>query len=93
MSDDYTYLYNLAKKATKGQWHAVGYHVENERDDLPDICRVDDVAGRENPDENDDHDKQMCIDAEYIAAAQPKQILDMITEIRSLRKIIDNARG
>ena len=37
MEDDLAYIESLAKKATKGQWIAVGSWVENTSDSLPDI--------------------------------------------------------
>lgn len=82
MKDDLTYLSKLAEKATKGEWIAVGRWVENERDDLPDIVTNFHERGP------NDGDKQMCADAEYIAAANPKTIRSMISEIRSLRKLL-----
>lgn len=80
MKDDYTYLFQLAKKATKGDWIAVGRWVENTRDDLPDIVCPDSDRG--------DSDEQQCADANFIGAANPKTIMRMIREIRQLRKAV-----
>lgn len=81
MKDDYTYLFQLAKKATKGDWIAVGRWVENTRDDLPDIICCDGDRGSDN-----DSDAQQCADANFIGAANPKMVMKMIQEIRQLRK-------
>ena len=65
-------------KATKGSWIAVGWHVENTRDDLKDICNCwHDGIGSE---------KKACADATYIAACQPAAIRVLIAELDSLRK-------
>lgn len=38
VTSNYDALYAAAEKATKGNWINVGAWVENERDDLKDIC-------------------------------------------------------
>lgn len=71
-TDDYTHLVRLARKATKGRWCAVGRQVENENDDLPDVCFVELGECRE----------QDIANAEYIAAVQPRAVLAMIKKLR-----------
>ena len=84
MEDDLTYIEGFAKKATKGEWIAVGTWVENTKYDLPDIvcCPHDFDRGPR------DGFKQREIDALYIAAVQPKRVLELIHELRALRKIV-----
>lgn len=89
MADDLTPLYKLANQATKGRWIAVGTWVENERNDLPDIVCADFDDDR-GP---DDSQAKRCADAEYIAAAQPEQIKNLIAEIRALRKLVRGKQG
>lgn len=84
MSDEFTDIVRLAKKATRGKWIAVGFQVENERDDLPDICNT-------NLDHIGCSKSQMIADADYIAAAQPKVVIEMIKELRHLRRCCGNA--
>lgn len=82
MKDDLTYLSQLAKKATKGRWVAVGCVVENENEKYPDICG----AGYSTDYMTDDY--QVNTDnIEYIAAAQPQMVLSLIAEIRRLRSL------
>ncbi len=84
MEGDLTYIESLAKKATKGQWIAVGSWVENTSDSLPDIvCTPHDFDRGPR-----DSLKQREMDALYIAAAQPKLILELIQELRALRRIV-----
>lgn len=77
---EWSHLRNLARKATKGEWIAVGRQIENINDDLPDIAFVD-LSG---------HAKQDAINAEYIAAAQPKNILILIEQLNIYRQLIKN---
>lgn len=86
MKDDLTVLLQHANKATKGDWHAVGFLVENEDDNLADICE----AGSEDaPMERNKYDIHSA-NAAYIAAAKPKVIKALIREIRALRKQVTN---
>ena len=86
MKDDLTELLQHANKATKGNWVAVGLWVENEDDNLVDICE----AGSEDvPMKRDKYDIHSA-NAAYIAAAQPKVIKALIREIRALRKQVAN---
>lgn len=82
-------LRKLAKAATKGNWIAVGYWVENERDDLKDIC---DCAPNGN-----EEGGSVVADAQYIAAAQPSTVLWLIEEIeyrtRKAQEHHDGAMG
>lgn len=80
--DDLTYLCDLANKATRGGWIAVGPWVENIHDDLPDIVTT---TGERGP---NDSDKQQCADAAYIAAVCPSAVKSLIDEIRSLRAMV-----
>ena len=86
MSDDLTELYKAAKAATKGNWVAVGRWVENDGDNLPDICSCD-ISFDLFDDQND------VLNAQYIAAAQPKVVLGLIEEIRLLRKYIEGLKS
>lgn len=86
MKDDLTELLQHANKATRGDWHAVGFLVENGNERYPDICSINGwtsghMSGNDNP--------NTC-DIEYIAAAQPKVIKALIREIRALRKQVTN---
>ena len=81
-NDDLTYLVELANKATRGGWVAVGRWVENVRDDLPDIVTTNEDRGP------NDSDKQQCADAAYIAAVSPSAVKSLIHEIRSLRAVV-----
>ena len=81
MKDEFSALERLARKATKGRWVAVTQYVENESDDLPDIVCNDGCRGSDA-----DSYEQRMIDAEYIAAVQPGNVLPVIEEIRRLRE-------
>ena len=81
-NDDLTYLVELANKATRGIWIAVGRWVENVHDDLPDIVTTTEDRGP------NDSDKQQCADAAYIAAVNPSAVKRLIDEIRSLRAVV-----
>ena len=86
MKDDLSYLEACAKKATKGKWIAVGSWVENERDDMPDIvCTSHDHYRGPH-----DNFERRLADAEYIAAAQPEVIRQLIAELRELRAMTHN---
>ena len=88
MKDDLTYIENCARKATKGQWIAVGSWVENTKDNRPDIvCTPHDFdrGPRDSP-------KQRERDALYIAAAQPKAIMTLISQLRLTRAALTKAR-
>lgn len=74
--DEYSYIEDLAKRATQGDWMAVGRQIENVRDDLPDICFCDLT----------DDAKQDAINAEFIAAVQPKVALELIRKLRWYEK-------
>lgn len=87
INDDLSYLEDCAKKATKGDWIAVGTWVENTNDNQPDIvCTPYDFDRGPR-----DNGKKREADAEYIAAAQPKVIKSLISHIRCLRLLLDNA--
>ena len=86
MKDYLTELLQHANKATKGNWVAVGLWVENEDDNLPDICEAGSEDVPMEPHKYDIH----CANAIYIAAAQPKVIKALIREIRALRKQVAN---
>lgn len=81
MKDEFSALERLARKATKGRWVAVTQYVENESDELPDIVCNDGDRGSDA-----DSYEQRMIDAEYIAAVQPGNVLSVIEEIRRLRE-------
>ena len=81
-NDDLTHLVELANKATRGIWIAVGRWVENVHDDLPDIVTTTEDRGP------NDSDKQQCADAAYIAAVNPSAVKRLIDEIRSLRAVV-----
>lgn len=82
--DHLTDLSNLAKAATQGGWIAVGTWVENTRNDLPDIVVQ---SAREDRGPND-NEKRREADARYIAAANPSRVLELIAEIRELRRLL-----
>lgn len=77
----YDYIKELANKATKGNWIAEGAWVENDDEFLPDI-----VITNENRHSDLDSYEQQCIDAKYIAAVEPKVILEIIEERQQLIK-------
>lgn len=77
-NDDLTFLYNAARKATKGNWIQVGAVVENDNDNLKDICDC-------RPHANENW-KDAENDSAFIAAANPKVVLELIREIRLLRE-------
>lgn len=83
-NDDYlSELYEIAQQATPGCWIAVGTHVENTRDHMPDIVRqLDESRGP------DDRRARREADARYIAAVQPNTIKALIVEIRALRRLL-----
>jgi len=82
--DHLTDLSKLARAATRGGWIAVGTWVENTRDDLPDIV-VQPASEDRGP--NDD-EKRREADARFIAAANPSRVLELIAEIRELRRLL-----
>lgn len=82
--DHLTDLSNLAKAATQGGWIAVGTWVENTRNDLPDIVVQ---SAREDRGPND-NEKRREADARFIAAANPSRVLELIAEIRELRRLL-----
>ncbi|WP_175898245.1 ead/Ea22-like family protein [Burkholderia cepacia] len=71
----YDALQAAAEKATKGNWINVGAWVENEHDDLKDICDC-------RPNGNEDYE-QALHDAAYIALANPNVILRLLAERRT----------
>ncbi|WP_186052767.1 ead/Ea22-like family protein [Burkholderia gladioli] len=75
ITSDYDALQAAAEKATKGNWINVGAWVENERDDLKDICDC-------RPNGNEDYE-QAVLDAAYIALANPNTILRLLFERRT----------
>ncbi|HGL6719961.1 DUF551 domain-containing protein [Burkholderia contaminans] len=79
ITSNYDALQAAAEKATKGNWINVGAWVENERDDLKDICDC-------RPNGNEDYD-QALRDATYIALANPDTILRLLFERRTLEWI------
>ncbi|WP_321846770.1 ead/Ea22-like family protein [Burkholderia cepacia] len=68
-------LQAAAEKATKGNWINVGAWVENEHDDLKDICDC-------RPNGNEDYE-QALLDAAYIALANPDTILRLLRDRRA----------
>ena len=82
--DHLTDLSNLAKAATQGGWIAVGTWVENTRNDLPDIV-VQSASEDRGPNDNE---KRREADARFIAAANPCRVLELIAEIRELRRLL-----
>ncbi|MGR8018919.1 ead/Ea22-like family protein [Burkholderia cenocepacia] len=72
ITGNYDALQAAAEKATKGSWINVGAWVENEHDDLKDICDC-------RPNGNDDYE-QALRDAAYIALANPDTILRLLLE-------------
>ena len=82
--DHLTDLSNLAKAATQGGWIAVGTWVENTRNDLPDIV-VQSASEDRGPNDNE---KRRKADARFIAAANPSRVLELIAEIRELRRLL-----
>ncbi|WP_322086053.1 ead/Ea22-like family protein [Burkholderia sp. BCC1999] len=78
-TSNYDALQAAAEKATKGNWINVGAWVENERDDLKDICDC-------RPTGNEDYD-QALRDATYIALANPDTILRLLLERRTASAI------
>ncbi|AXF21376.1 hypothetical protein CUJ89_13380 [Burkholderia pyrrocinia] len=77
-TSNYDALQAAAERATKGNWINVGAWVENERDDLKDICDC-------RPNGNED-DEQALLDAAYIALANPDTILRLLREWRTARE-------
>ncbi|MGV0129538.1 ead/Ea22-like family protein [Burkholderia gladioli] len=75
ITSDYDALQAAAEKATKGNWINVGAWVENERDDLKDICDC-------RPNGSEDYE-QAVLDAAYIALANPGTILRLLFELRT----------
>ncbi|WP_321929412.1 ead/Ea22-like family protein [Burkholderia cenocepacia] len=72
ITGNYDALQAAAEKATKGSWLNVGAWVENENDDLKDICDC-------RPNGNEDYE-QALRDAAYIALANPDTILRLLLE-------------
>ncbi len=72
ITSNYDALQAAAQKATKGSWINVGAWVENEDDDLKDICDC-------RPNGNEDYE-QATLDAAYIALANPDTILRLLLE-------------
>ncbi|WP_257835047.1 ead/Ea22-like family protein [Burkholderia glumae] len=72
---NYDALQAAAEKATKGTWINVGAWVENENDELKDICDC-------RPNGNEDYE-QALLDAAYIALANPDTILRLLREQRA----------
>ncbi|HDR9011045.1 TPA: ead/Ea22-like family protein [Burkholderia vietnamiensis] len=79
ITSNYDALQAAAEKATKGNWINVGAWVENERDDLKDICDC-------RPNGTEDYD-QALRDATYIALANPDTILRLLLERRTASTI------
>ncbi|AJY27769.1 ead/Ea22-like family protein [Burkholderia thailandensis 34] len=75
ITGNYDALQAAAEKATKGSWINVGAWVENEHDDLKDICDC-------RPNGNEDYE-QALRDAAYIALANPDTILRLLRERRT----------
>lgn len=78
ITGNYDALQAAAEKATKGSWINVGAWVENENDDLKDICDC-------RPNGNEDYE-QALRDAAYIALANPDTILRLLHEWRSAKE-------
>ncbi|MGS0982015.1 MULTISPECIES: ead/Ea22-like family protein [Burkholderia] len=74
ITSNYDALQAAAEKATKGNWINVGAWVENEDDDLKDICDC-------RPNGSEDYD-QASRDAAFIALAHPDTILRLLSELR-----------
>ncbi|MBR8202108.1 ead/Ea22-like family protein [Burkholderia vietnamiensis] len=72
ITGNYDALQAAAEKATKGNWINVGAWVENELDDLKDICDC-------RPNGNEDYE-QALLDAAYIALANPDTILRLLLD-------------
>ncbi|WP_175739646.1 ead/Ea22-like family protein [Burkholderia ambifaria] len=75
ITSNYDALQAAAENATKGIWINVGAWVENEHDDLKDICDC-------RPNGNEDYE-QARRDAAYIALANPDTILRLLLERRT----------
>ncbi|RQT33456.1 ead/Ea22-like family protein [Burkholderia contaminans] len=75
ITNNYDALQAAAEKATKGNWINVGAWVENEHDDLKDICDC-------RPNGNEDYE-QALLDATYIALANPDTVLRLLRERRT----------
>ncbi|AOI94818.1 ead/Ea22-like family protein [Burkholderia sp. LA-2-3-30-S1-D2] len=75
VTSNYDALHAAAEKATKGNWINVGAWVENESDDLKDICHC-------RPNGNENYE-QALLDAAYIALANPDTILRLLLERRT----------
>ncbi|WP_175981388.1 ead/Ea22-like family protein [Burkholderia sp. BCC1630] len=75
ITSNYDALQTAAEKATKGSWINVGAWVENEHDDLKDICDC-------RPNGNEDYE-QALRDAAYIALANPDTILRLLRDHRA----------
>jgi len=81
---DLVALAKIARKATKGNWIAVGRWVENDRDDLPDVVICDGERGSDK-----DSYRQQCADAEHIACFNPKFVLKLLDELQWLRSTLE----
>ena len=78
MANPWTFLREAALKASKGRWCAVGSWIENEREDVRDIC--DCSFGGE------DYSDEATADARYIELAQPRNVLTLIGERNRLAR-------
>ncbi|MGN8190598.1 ead/Ea22-like family protein [Burkholderia sp. 22088] len=83
ITGNYDALQAAAEKATKGSWINVGAWVENENDDLKDICDC-------RPNGNEDYE-QALRDAAYIALASPDTILRLLLERSSAMEAADSS--
>ncbi len=94
MSDEYSYIEDLAGNASKGEWIAVGDWVETDDDEELDPCQCDlSSFGQRFEEEDKDHNKKTFSNAAYIAAAQPANVVEMVKEIRRLRKLLEKVKG
>ncbi|WP_175749779.1 ead/Ea22-like family protein [Burkholderia pyrrocinia] len=82
IASNYDALQAAAEKATKGNWINVGAWVENEHDDMKDICDC-------CPNGNEDYE-QALLDAAFIALANPDTILQLLHERRTALEAAPN---
>lgn len=80
--EKYDDIKKLAEKATKGNWYSERSSVENDDEFLPDIV----ICSDEIRNSELDSFEQQCHDANYIAAVQPKVILQLLKEREELIK-------
>lgn len=71
-----------ALPASTGVWRAVGPVVENECDELPDICGTVFAEGPQWPGEDED----ACALASYIAACNPEAIRELLIRLDEARR-------